>query len=335
MLQLAIAYKNFAAYKGISHIGLGVAALNNSKVLAANGASVAVWPVTNNIDIVRQIIASKPDHLVIQAPWLSTRDVSAMVHAFPETQFAVVSHSNIGFLQADPNGIRLLREYGELVHGTHNFHLAGNSLRFVESWEHMFRVPMLYLPNLYYVDEVEKPAHRWNGGVLRIGIFGAVRPLKNFLTAAAAAISIGRWMQADLELWFSGGRTEGGGDVMWRAVNQLCSGVHRVKLVQVPWESWPKFRDTVASMHLLLQPSYTESFNMVTADGIVQGVPSVVSGAIDWVPRSWTAHFDHAMDIADVGVRLLRSPLAIWRGRRALARHNRAGINAWKYFLEL
>ncbi len=30
-------------------------------------------------------------------------------------------------------------------------------------------------------------------------------------------------------------------------------------------------------MHLLLQPSYTESFNMVTADGVAEGVASVVS----------------------------------------------------------
>jgi hypothetical protein len=34
-------------------------------------------------------------------------------------------------------------------------------------------------------------------------------------------------------------------------------------------------------VHLLLQPSFTQSFNVVTADGVHQGVPSVVSDAID------------------------------------------------------
>jgi predicted permease len=36
-MKLILAYKNFAAYKNISHIGLGVAALNTSKVLVAVG----------------------------------------------------------------------------------------------------------------------------------------------------------------------------------------------------------------------------------------------------------------------------------------------------------
>ena len=295
-VRLAIAYKNFAAYKGISHIGLGVAALSNSKVLAGRGYSTSVWPVTTNVDIVNRIKSGPPTHMVIQAPWLSTYDLSTMVHAFPRTQFAVVSHSNIGFLQADPNGIRLLREYSELSTGVHNFHVAGNSEKFVESWEHMFKTPVLYLPNLYFNDGVKRPPHIWRGGPLRVGVFGAVRPLKNFLTASAAALSVAHDLQADLELWFSSGRMEGGGDVMWRAINQLVSGLPNVKIVQAPWAPWPKFRETVRHMHLLMQPSYTESFNMVTADGVVQGVPSVVSDAIEWAPDSWKAHHDNARD---------------------------------------
>ena len=64
-----------------------------------------------------------------------------------------------------------------------------------------------------------------------------------------------------------------------------------VKLVENGWQSWPKFRQSVAHMHLLLQPSYTESFNMVTADGVAEGVPSVVSHAIDWAPEHWKARW--------------------------------------------
>ena len=51
-------------------------------------------------------------------------------------------------------------------------------------------------------------------------------------------------------------------------------------------------------MHVLLQPSFTESFNVVTADGIAEGVPSVVSDAIDWVPRRWMAKADDPRDVA-------------------------------------
>ena len=70
------------------------------------------------------------------------------------------------------------------------------------------------------------------------------------------------------------------------AVRQMLNNLPHVKLVENGWQPWPQFRNTVRHMHLLLQPSYTESFNVVTADGIAEGVPSVVSDAIEWAPGS-------------------------------------------------
>ena len=74
---------------------------------------------------------------------------------------------------------------------------------------------------------------------------------------------------------------------------------------------------------------------MVTADGIVQGVPSVVSSAVDWAPESWKAEHDEVHDIAKVGLRLIRSETAIHWGRLALWNNNRKGLQAWKKFLGL
>jgi hypothetical protein len=97
-----------------------------------------------------------------------------MVHAYPEITFAVVSHSNVGFLQADPNGVRLLRQAAKLSASVHNFHIAGNSRKFVEWWGRAYKTPVSYLPNVYHMDSIERPAKRWHGGALRIGAFGAV-----------------------------------------------------------------------------------------------------------------------------------------------------------------
>jgi hypothetical protein len=115
----------------------------------------------------------------------------------------------------------------------------------------------------------------------------------------------------------------------------MLHGVPGVKLIENGWQSWPKFRQTVAHMHLLLQPSYTESFNMVTADGVVEGVPSVVSSAIDWAPEHWKADIDDVLDIARAGRYLLRDPNAAQEGMDALVSHNRDGITAWLSFLGL
>jgi len=111
--------------------------------------------------------------------------------------------------------------------------------------------------------------------------------------------------------------------------------VPHVRLVENGWQSWPKFRTSVRHMHLLLQPSYTESFNMVTADGIAEGVPSVVSDAIDWAPDSWKAAFDDVLDIARVGRHLLFDAHAPQEGLDALELHNREGLHSWRQYLGL
>ena len=62
-------------------------------------------------------------------------------------------------------------------------------------------------------------------------------------------------------------------------------------------------------MHLLMQPSYTESFNVVTADGVAEGVPSVVSDAIDWAPDNWKAPVDDAHAMARRGQETADEPM--------------------------
>jgi glycosyltransferase involved in cell wall biosynthesis len=113
----------------------------------------------------------------------------------------------------------------------------------------------------------------------------------------------------------------------------MMRNLPHIRLVENSWQTWPQFRTTVAHMHLLLQPSYTESFNMVTADGVAAGVPSVVSDAIDWAPPAWTARADDVVEIARIGRTLLNDAQAPSDGLKALNHHNKAGIMAWKSYL--
>lgn len=333
MLKLILAYKNFAAHKNISHIGLGVSALNTSKVLARHGVESEVWPVLQASDLANRLRQSPATHVVIAAPWIPSPDLQGILTAFPNTRFAVNCHSNVGFLQADANGVKLIRECMEIEMGSSHFHIAGNSIRFCRWTTAAYRAPCTYLPNLYYLDD--PPAYRpgFSGGTLRIGAFGATRPLKNFMSAAGAALTIARGLKANLEFWVSSGRTEGGGDTVMNAVRAMLDNLPGITLVQSGWQSWPKFRQVAGHMHLLLQPSYTESFNMVTADGVAEGVPSVVSEAIDWAPEHWKAKSDDVLDIARIGRSLLTDPCAASDGYAALSAHNRQGTAAWLNFL--
>jgi len=118
-----------------------------------------------------------------------------------------------------------------------------------------------------------------------------------------------------------------------QSVRAMLDSLPGVSLVHSGWQSWPKFRQVAGHMHLLLQPSYTESFNMVTADGVAEGVPSVVSDAIEWAPEHWKAKSDDVLDIARVGRALLNDPRAASDGYAALSAHNRQGTAAWLQFL--
>jgi hypothetical protein len=108
----------------------------------------------------------------------------------------------------------------------------------------------------------------------------------------------------------------------------MIGGLPNVRLVECGWQCWPRFHTTVRHMHLLLHPSYTESFNMVTADGVAEGVPFVVSDAIDFAPDHWKAPIEDVHQMARVARYLLADPHAPEDGLRALKRHNRDGLEA-------
>lgn len=345
--RVALVYKNFSLNKSVSHIGLGVCAINTARTLRQHGYWADVWAAAHADDIIERLDSSNGcaardsahpiSHVVISAPWLSTADTYRLVTRFPDVEFSVISHSNFGFLAADPNAIKLLREGSSIEMATHNFRIGGNCSKFTAAWHRMYGQPMLLLPNLYDVSTMRHVGHRrpWHAGqTLRVGIFGATRPLKNMVTAVSAAIELASSLSTDLEIWMSSGRNEGGG-VTLNAIEQLVAGLPTVKLMKSGWQTWPEFRALVAKMHLLMQPSYTESFNMVTADGIASGVASVVGEAIDWVPPSWEANADDVSSVARVGRALLHDVHAVDDGQSKLRDYVRHGVADWERYLGL
>jgi hypothetical protein len=346
-LRVVIAYKNFAmhAAQGVSHIGLGVSALNNVKVLQKAGIRAEVLPLKYDTDLRKflNLQAASNDqpvtHVIVSAPWIRSQMYQYLCATFPLVQFAMNCHSNVGFLQADTNGIRLIREGLALESGTHNFRVCGNSKKFCRFIYHGYGSPCGYLPNMYFFDgstNPQRPSWPHTRGTLRLGAFGATRTLKNFLTACAAGLCISRDLKAQTEIWLNTGREDGAESKrIIRAAHMMLDGLPNVSLNYLGWRPWPDFRKAVGNMHLLIAASFTESFSVVTADGIAEGIPSVVSPAIDWAPREWTANPDDVFDISRIGMALINDPLAATTGYRALKNHNRDSLQAWFRFLGL
>lgn len=321
----------------VSHTGLGVSSMNTAKVLRANGINVTVRPVKDLADLKAKIALENPTHVVINALWLPTNDLAGLVLLRTDISFAVLIHSNLAFLQVESKGITLLRQAIDLELGSiGNFAVAANSRNAVRGLQDAYECPGTYLPNLYYLNNtVRTQRPKWQGGTLRIGAFGALRPLKNPTGSAFAALAIAANLGADLEFHINTGRNDGGwADRLVAAVDAIFDGLPNARVVKNPWSPWAGFRKLVRHMHLLLQPSFTESFNVVTADGVAEGVASVVSDVIEWAPDNWKAAPDNVEAIARTGRCLLSDAHTGVDGVAALTEHDTQGLMAWTSWLD-
>ena len=338
--RVALVYRDFEG-DGVSHVGLGVSAQYTAKTLQHHGIWAEVWPTRSAKALADRLRHARttadaggdvrPTHVILAAPWIVTPDVASLAAQFPDVVFVVVSHSSVGFLSADPHAIRLLRETADLQLSSHNVCVGGNSQKFTQWATVAWGIDAVWLPNLYCLAETF-PQHdpHWDGGALRIGMFGANRPLKNFLSGAAGAVELARRLRVPVELLLSSGRNEGGN---YRALQEMTEHIANLRVMETGWLPWAEFRRLLRTIHLVLQPSYTETFNVVTADAIAEGVPVVATDAIDWVPSWWQAKADQPLDIARVAERLLRDPRAARDGRQALELYVQRGVVAWSQFL--
>lgn len=330
-------YRSYANVPGISHAGLGISATNNYKVLRQNGIDALLKPLVDEVDMGKQL-EDDPGitHVVTSAPWITTDTLRKTANLYPEVTFACNVHSNIGFLQTDPTSIKRIREEIDLEQWTHNFHIAGNSERYCEAMTDMYRVPCTFLPNMYYLDDTNNTGHVniWTGGTLRVLIGGAPRAQKNVTTGAAGAVIAARELGAPLELWLNSGRNDGGEATrILNAVRAMTDGLPNVTVKYLPWSSWPDFRRFAATVHIGVQMSTTETYNIVTADLASQGVPSIVAPSITWAPTEWYADVDHASDVGRRMIQVLLDPRSGRRGLQALADRNALCLTAWKRYL--
>jgi glycosyltransferase involved in cell wall biosynthesis len=238
----------------------------------------------------------------------------------------------VGALHGDFRGIGNFRNYADLTNDFPNLHVAGNSASFVDWFSEAYDVKMLLLPDLYSIGPMEHRKPWKHPRVLNVGAFGALRSEKNLPSATAAALIMQRRLNVQVRFHMNQGGERKGGNIL-ATIDQMSQGIPGFDVFKHRWTDWKQFIKLVQGMDLLIQPSYTESFNLVTADGIACGVPTVVSEAIRWAPGSWKADSDDPNDIAEVGLKLLANPEERWEGRRVLIDHNERGLKLWQVFL--
>lgn len=318
------------------HAGMGVTACNTVMALREARIDADFKPVTNGEYLWSRLASDWAAYTCVMlcAPFIDAAFLEKLAAAFPKVRFVVIYHSNLGFLSVDQFAMRSIPQFLDLQERTKNFAVGANSIELANSITAVSGIEMAWLPNIFHLPHVvrrTKPA--WKRPLpLHVGLFGASRVLKNWLTAAASVGILQRHVQVPVTLHVNSGREEGGAGSRG-GIDALLKLNTGVQLVEVPWLSVDDFRRYLYGMDLLLQPSFTETFNNVTADGVYSGVPSVVSDAITWAPETWKARADSACDLARVSLALLRDSKAAARGQKALDAHNETALAAWQRYL--
>jgi hypothetical protein len=142
---------------------------------------------------------------------------------------------------------------------------------------------IVYLPN-YYPQVYKKKELDKSKEYIDIGCFGAVRPLKNHMLQAVAAVKFAESIGKKLRFHINAGRIEMKGEPVMHNLRgffaHLSGRGH--ELVGHEWTPRNGFLELCGEMDIGMQCSFSETFNIVGADLISQGVPLISSSEIPW-----------------------------------------------------
>lgn len=299
--------------------------------LLKRGVHAKIIEVIDNNCIDREVSASfKPDIVVIEALWVVPEKFEVLKKLHPTVKWFVHLHSHMPFLALEGIAMDWIIRYAENKVG-----MIANSK---ESYEALLVIlskkELIYLPNVYM--GVPRRAALWGDDtpIIDVGCFGAVRPLKNQLLQALAAIEFARQKNKYLKFHINASRVETGGDPVLKNLVQLFEGTENAQLVQTHWCEPDEFLTLLRThMDIGMQVSLTETFNVVNADYVTAGVPSVISKEITWGSRLNRAADNSVPSIVRAMHRVWNRRWLVWWNQRLLLRHSKKAQRAWFKFV--
>ena len=279
---LFILKKRQSSHTGYASVSSGL--LNSARfvsdMLNKNGIESSLVEVQDNNCIDREVSKYRPTHVVIEALWVVPSKFEVLTKLHPNVQWIIRLHSDISFLANEGIAIEWIYEYLKYD----NVKISANDWETNFNFELLTNKEFVYLPNYYPVGFFNinhpKPFFR---KVLNVGCFGAVRPLKNQLIQAVAAIDFADTYKKKLRFHINTQRIEGRGEPVLKNLRELFENNPRHELVEHGWLSHNEFIDLVQRMDIGLQVSFSETFNIVSADFVNNNIPVVTSNEVDWV----------------------------------------------------
>jgi hypothetical protein len=280
--------------------GLSSGLLNSvlfvTDMLNAAGIASRMVQVVDGNRIDREVKKYQPTDVILEALWCPPSKLAELARLYPRVRWFVRNHSEIPFLSLEGIAMEWCRSYLAIP----TVSLASNTpgsvgdLRtLAQAWFPHWDRPTLqhrivYQPN-YYPLPAPLPRIPSPFGVLNIACFGAIRPLKNQLLQAVAALAAAQGLKKRLRFHVNGGRVEFKSDNIIKNLKALFANTPNAELITDDWVPRPQFLDLTRRMDAGMQVSFSETFNIVAADFVANDVPVVVSPEIDWVDPAYRA----------------------------------------------
>jgi len=276
-----------------------------NEMLLANGIESKLVVVADNNCIDREVTKFKPTHVIIEALWVVPQKFNILQKIHPNVKWIIRIHSEMPFMAGEGMAMDWIGDYSAFK----NIVIACNAPRMLREVKMYVQTKypdrnaddkVIYLPNFYPQNYKTKKFDK-NKDTIDISCFGAIRPLKNHLLQAFAAIDFANQIGKKLRFHVNAGRIEmQGGPVINNLkglFQQLSDTGH--ELVNHQWSPREEFLELCATMDIGLQVSFSETFNIVGADLISQGVPLIgTEEDIPWAVHAFCADPTNSTDIA-------------------------------------
>jgi len=315
-------------------IGLSTGLYNSAnfvnEMLIQQGIESKLVVVIDNNDIDREVAAYRPTHVVIEALWVVPSKFAILQKLHPNVTWIIRLHSEMPFMAGEGVAMDWLGDYSSFK----NIIIACNAPRMLREVKTYLRIrnswssetadsKIIYLPNHYPQNYKTKSIDK-NKDYVDISCFGAIRPLKNHLLQAIAAVEFADSIGKKLRFHVNAGRIEMKGEPMINNLKglfmQLAERGH--SLVNNQWMPHEEFITLCETMDIGMQVSFSETFNIVGANLISQGVPVVGSKEIPWMPA------DNCADPTD-SADMISKLLATWNDPLANVTSNQAALTTY------
>jgi hypothetical protein len=279
ILKLREDYSNELHYTKSLSTGLYNSARFVHEMMIDSGfdSRIEIAQDANSID--RILTETKADVCILEALWVPPTKITELENLHPSVKFIVRLHSETPFIAGEGIAMDWISEYLNMK----NVIIAPNSKRIMRELEGIYehkniKDKLIFLPNYYPINFI-KHSKKQKSDEIHISCFGAIRPLKNNLIQAFAAIEIANRLNKKLRFHINYNRIEGGAQPVIKNIIKLFENLSDTghEIILHEWMDHSKFIDLCSTMDLGLQVSFSETFNIVSADLISNGVPIVGS----------------------------------------------------------